>query len=278
MKLFYFVHPIFIRIIMIIYLLVIWGRHSVRHYRNDCQSNSTGATNICLWSWTSCSWCPLISLFIHDGCCCSYKRPSLSNNWTETCLRVCVTSCPWEQRVVYTLRKTGHISIRMSQMITLKVTCWLDRTPRPSHKLSLPFKRHSCCPPPFLAARPSPVLCVCVCALSDTLAVGNEPSDGEWLPTRAECHYEWRLLRACHHHREFITTSDDDNGLCCKWLWMSSVFGKRCRVWLTGIFFLRTSETEKAAFGVPAGPWDVLWLRNCRCVNTLFLCWTAGLL
>lgn len=30
----------------------------------------------------------------------------------------------------------------------------------------------------------------CVCALSDTLAVGNEPSDGEWLPTRAECHYE----------------------------------------------------------------------------------------
>ncbi len=115
----------------------------------------------------------------------------------------------------------------------------------------------------------------CVCALSDTLAVGNEPSDGEWLPTRAECHYEWRLLRACHHHREFITTSDDDNGLCCKWLWMSSVFGKRRRVWLE--FFLRTSETGKKAFSVPAGPWDALWLRNWHCVNTLCLCW-IGLL
>lgn len=134
--------------------------------------------------------------------------------------------------------------------------------------------------PPVSGSEAQPcIVCVSVCALSDTLAVGNEPSDGEWLPTRAECHYEWRLLRACHHHREFITTSDDDNGLCCKWLWMSSVFGKRCRHWLN--FFLCTSETEKKAFSVPAGLWDTLWLESWCCVNTVrgccagWNCWFA---
>lgn len=51
------------------------------------------------------------------------------------------------------LRKTWkhstakQVYIRMSQMITLNVTCWLDRTLRPPHKWSLPFKRHSRCPP-----------------------------------------------------------------------------------------------------------------------------------
>lgn len=114
----------------------------------------------------------------------------------------------------------------------------------------------------------------CVCALSDTLAVGNEPSDGEWLPTRAECHYEWRLLRACHHRREFITTSDDDNGLCCKWLWMSSVFGKRRRVWLE--FFSPYLRNGEEGLQSPS------WAAGCPVVEelTLCLCWigTAGLL
>lgn len=155
----------------------------------------------------------------------------------------------------------------MSQIIALKVTCWLDSMLRPSHKWSLPFKRHSCCPPCFWRRDPAQY---CVCALSDTLAVGNEPSDGEWLPTRAECHYEWRLLRACHHHREFITTSDDDNGLCCKWLWMSSVFGKRHRVWLE--FFLCTLETGDEDFQCPS--WAVEYpvaeeLTSCKYVAGL---------
>lgn len=43
------------------------------------------------------------------------------------------------------------------------------------------------------------------------------------MPTRTECYYEGIVLWGCHYHREFITRSDDDNGLCCKWLWISII-------------------------------------------------------
>lgn len=161
----------------------------------------------------------------------------------------------------------------MSPLITLKVTCWLDWTLQLSHKWSPAFQVPFLLSPSFWQRGPAQY---CVCALSDMLAVGNEPSDGEWLPTRAECHYEWRLLRACHHHREFITTSDDDNGLCCKWLWMSSVFGKRCRVWLEFFFSLpqkprRRLSVSQLDRGMPCG-WgtDIMWM---YCVCDGLDCW-----
>lgn len=164
---------------------------------------------------------------------------------------------------------TKHIYIKMSQIITFKVTCWLDWTLRPSHKWSLPFKRHSCCPPVSGGeARPS---IVCVLCLTRWLL-------GMSHLTGSDCQQEQNVIMSggCCGPATIIGNSSPQ-------VMMIMDFAANDFGWAVFLaigagsdwnFFLCTSETGKKALSVPAGPWDALRLRNQHCVNTLCLCWT----